>query len=262
MFGAELGGAGNFLEQRLVMGFDALEPGDQRIAKFVGIGKARQPGDTVELFGLGRNDVGLLVADHLQPILDAAQEQIGLGQLARGFRRNPAPDGQAIEGLDRPPCSELGMTAAGNELLGLDEELDVADAAAPELDVMPLHGDGAVALEGMHAPLHGMDVGDGGEVEIFAPDERRELAQELLAGLDIAGDHPRLDQGRALPVLAEALVIGEPRLDRERDLGRPGIGPEPEIGAKDIAVGGVLLEQTHQVAGQPHEEGRRLEPPV
>ena len=34
------------------------------------------------------------------------------------------------------------MTAAGDELLGLREELDVADAAAPELDVVARDGDG------------------------------------------------------------------------------------------------------------------------
>ena len=75
-----------------------------------------------------------------------------------------------------PRRPELGVAAAGDELLGLGEELDIADAAAAELDVVPLDRDGAVALIGMHPPLHGVDVGDGREVEIFAPDEGRELA--------------------------------------------------------------------------------------
>ena len=65
------------------------------------------------------------------------------------------------------------MAAAGDQLLGLGEELDVADAAAAELDVVPLDRDGAVALIGMHPPLHRVDVGDRREVEIFAPDEGR-----------------------------------------------------------------------------------------
>ncbi len=71
------------------------------------------------------------------------------------------------------------MPPAGDQLLGLSEELDVANAAAAELDVVALHRNGAVTLEGVHAALHGVDVGDGGEVEIFAPDEGRELVQEL-----------------------------------------------------------------------------------
>ena len=236
------------------MGFDLLEPGKQRIAERIRIGKARKPGDAIKFFPLGRDDVGLLVSHHLQPVLDAAQEQIGARELARGIRRNPASLGEALERFHGPPGPELGVAAAGNELLGLGEELDVADTSPPELDVVTFHRNGAVALEGMHPPLHGVDVGDRSEVEIFAPDEGREVTQELLARHDIAGRHPRLDQGRALPVLAEAFIIGEPGLDRERDLGRTGVRPEPKIGAEDIAVGRVLLEQPDKIARQPHEE--------
>src|ERR1700730_25347 len=112
------------------------------------------------------------------------------------------------------------MTAAGDELLGLGKELDVADATPSELDVVPFHGDGAVTLEGVHPPLHGVDVGDRREVEIFAPDEGSKLVQELFARLAIAGGDPRLDQGGALPVLAEALVINVAGVGRERDLRR------------------------------------------
>ena len=245
---------GQSLEQGFVMGFDPLEPGKERIAEGIGLGKAAQPRGAIEFSRLGGNDVGLLVFHHLQPVLDAAQEEIGRAQFIRGIGRNPASFGEVIERLDSPPRPELGVAAAGDELLGLGEELDIADAPAPELDVVALHGDGAMPLEGMHPPLHGMDVGDRGEVEILPPDEGRELGQELLACRDIAGRDPCLDQGGALPILAEALVIGEPRLDRERNLRRARIGPEPEIGAVDIAVGGVLLEQTDEIAREPHEE--------
>ncbi len=79
------------------------------------------------------------------------------------------------------------MTPAGDELLRLGEELDVANAPSPELDVVALDRDGAVPLVLMHPPLHGVNVGDRGEVEIFAPDEGRELAQELLARRHVTG---------------------------------------------------------------------------
>ena len=69
-----------------------------------------------------------------------------------------------------------------------------------------------------------MDVGDGGIVEIFPPDKRGKLPQELLAGRDVAGSDARLDQRRALPVLAEALVIGQSGVGRERDCVAPGSG--------------------------------------
>ena len=66
------------------MGLDPLEPIEQRVAERVGIGKARELGDAVQLLRLGGNDMGLLVADHLQPVLDAAQEEIGLGEVLGG----------------------------------------------------------------------------------------------------------------------------------------------------------------------------------
>src|SRR5688572_30932726 len=116
------------------------------------------------------------------------------------------------------------MSTAGDELLRLREELDVADTAAPELDVVAFNRYGAVALVRVDPALHGVNIGDGGEIEIFAPDEGRQVLQEVFAGLDVARHDARLDQGGALPVLAEALVVREPRVGRERDLCRPGVG--------------------------------------
>ena len=73
------------------------------------------------------------------------------------------------------------MPPAGDELLGLREELDLANAAAPELDVVAFDGDLFVAAIGVDLPLHGVHVGDRSEVEILAPDERREIAEQRLA---------------------------------------------------------------------------------
>ena len=72
------------------------------------------------------------------------------------------------------------------------------------------------------------------------------LAQQRLAGRDVAGAGPRLDHGGALPVLSDALVVVERRRGRDRDLRRARIGPQPQIGAEHIAVGGALLQQLHQ----------------
>ena len=121
---------------------------------------------------------------------------------------------------ERLAAAQLRMAAAGDQLLRLHEELDLADAAAAELDVVALDRDLAVAAIGVDLPLHRVHVGDRGEVEIFAPDEGREFAQELLAGRDIAGAGARLDHRRAFPVLADAFVIVERRGGRDRDLRR------------------------------------------
>ena len=107
----------------------------------------------------------------------------------------------------------MPAAAAEDQLLRLDEKLDLADAAASELDVMAGDRDLGMALHGVDLPLHRVDVGNRGVIEIFAPDEGRHFGQETLAQRQIAGDRARLDEGRALPVLAECFVImrGPPR---------------------------------------------------
>src|SRR6516164_6943007 len=142
--------------------------------------------------------MGLLVADHLQPVLDPAQEQIGTDEILGRLCLDPAASRQFSESLDGAARSKLRVPPSGDELLGLREELAVADAAAPELDVVAGNRDRAVPLMGIHAPLHGVDIGDRGKVEIFAPDERLELAEEVLARFDVAGNYARLDEGGAL----------------------------------------------------------------
>ncbi|ODR98443.1 hypothetical protein AUC68_08395 [Methyloceanibacter methanicus] len=150
------------------------------------------------------------------------------------------------------------MAPARDQLLRLREELDIADAAPAQLDVVAAHGDRPMALELVHAPLHGMDVGHRGEVQISPPDEGRQVLEKGLAEGAVARRDTRLDQRRPFPVLAEALVVDQGGFGRERDLRRAGIGPEPQIRPVDIAVLGLLLQEAHQVACQPHEEGRRL----
>jgi hypothetical protein len=169
--------------------------------------------------------MGLLVGDHLDTVLDGAERPVGGGEVVAGRGIDPAALREPGEGVDRPPAAERRVAAAGDKLLGLDEELDLADAAAAELDVVAGDGDLGMAAEVVDLPLDRMDVGDGGVVEIFPPDIGDELGEEGLARSDIAGDRPRLDEGGALPVLAEALVVLERGLGRQRDVGGAGVGP-------------------------------------
>ncbi len=143
--------------------------------------------------------VGLLVGDHLQAVLDDAQEAIGGGELVeRASASIQPPSASTVERRQRGLDAQLRMPAAGDELLGLHEELDLADAAAAELDVVPLDRDLVVPAIGMDLALHRVDVGDRGEVEILAPDERRELASNASP----AATSPA--QGRALIIAARS----------------------------------------------------------
>src|SRR5258708_4240246 len=99
------------------------------------------------------------------------------------------------------------MPAAGDQLLGLGKELDLADAAAADLDVMSLDGDFALAAIGLHLPLHVVNIGERGKVEMLAPNEGGDLGEQRLACFGIAGANARLDHRRALPGTPFPLVI-------------------------------------------------------
>jgi hypothetical protein len=118
---------------------------------------------------------------------------------------------------------------------------------------VPGDGDAAAAAVGVDLPLDRMDVLNRREVEVFAPQERPQPGQELRTRGNVAGDRPRLDHRRAFPVLAQAFVIGLGRQGRERQRRGAGIGPDPQVGAEDIAVGGTFLHRPDQIPGQPHE---------
>ena len=93
------------------------------------------------------------------------------------------------------------MAAAGDQLLGLREKLDLADAAAADLDVVAFDRDLALAAIGLHLPLHVVDVGKRREIQMLAPDERREFRNQRLARF---GDRRR--RARALIIAARSQV--------------------------------------------------------
>ena len=180
--------------------------------------------------------MGLLVRDHLQAVLDFAQEQIGAFEIVPRRAVDPAALRQGPQRRHRLAVAQLRVTAAGDELLGLDEEFDLADAAAAELDVVALDRDLAVAAIGLDLALHLVNIAERGEIEILAPDERREAREHLLAGGHVAGTGARLDHRRTFPVLAPALVIVEGGRNRDRDLGRGGVRAQPQVDAKHVAL--------------------------
>ncbi len=146
---------------------------------------------------------------------------------ARGAGARPRPAPPA-----RRRCvgsRSAGVAAAPHQLHGLRRELHAADAALAQLHVMPGHPRDRVRRVApgrwrgvVHPALHGADVGDGGEIQVAAPDEGPDLAQEALAQGPVPGHRARLDHGGPLPVLAHALVIGE--CGGQADGGRRGAG--------------------------------------
>ena len=169
--------------------------------------------------------------------------------------------------------SALRLAASGDQLLGLDEELDLANAAAPELEIVRrIAGDGDAAVPAVRGDLalDRMDVRDCRVVEVLAPHERRHASEKRRARGGIAGHRPRLDQRCALRMpprpssarrsrnsprpprsTAPAASLPHPASAQRR---RSRIRPQPEIAPEYVALGRSLLKDAHQVAREFREK--------
>ena len=72
----------------------------------------------------------LLVGDHLDAVLDIAQEQISVGQFVARRNFDPAARRQLLQHVERRAPAQAVVAAADDELLRLDEKLDFTNAAA------------------------------------------------------------------------------------------------------------------------------------
>ena len=143
------------------------------------VGAVHRLGDTLLLLIHRRQCLGLLVIDILKSMLQIAQKNIGRSQLidARGFQQSvPA---NFAEGLARGSQLQTMLAPAANQLVELDDELDLADAAGANLDIVE-----SIALGGLGADLC-MQIAhllDCAEVVIAAVDKRRDQIHQR--GLD------------------------------------------------------------------------------
>src|SRR5437868_15413230 len=128
-------------------------------------------------------------------MLDPAEEGIGGGELIGDEVLDAFGLGESPERVAGRGDAQLRQAAAPDELLGLREELDLADAAAAELDVVAGDGDAAAAAMRVDLALDRVDVLDRREIEMLAPQERPQLAQEGGSGGAVAGHRARLDEG-------------------------------------------------------------------
>jgi hypothetical protein len=166
---------------------------------------------------------------------------------------------QAQEPLDRAARAQVRVAAAGDELAGLGEELDLADAAGRELEVAALEGVAVEALVLADAQPHVVRLLDGGVVEVLAPDEGDEMREEAVSRRDVARAGPGLDVGGALPGPAEAFVVALGRLHGHADGRHGGIGAQAQVGPEDVALGGHVGQGGGHAAGRADELGAGLE---
>ncbi len=146
---------------------------------------------------VARHLVRLPVEDDLEPVLDPPEESVCVVHDVPFLGAEAADPLELRDGVERVAAAHLGVLAAMEELEELDDELDVADAAAAglDLDLGRPGRDGAL----LDPPLEGLDLGDLRGGEVSAIDERGDRLQEGPAQRQVAGDRPALDQRLAFP---------------------------------------------------------------
>src|SRR5438270_11606425 len=141
----------------------------------------------------------LRIFDHLHAVLDRAQQAVCLGEFATGaLGHSPAGEKR----FDRVECgrrAHRGVAPAVNHLLNLDEELDLANTAAPTLQIVTWADLGAFRKMIADSSGYLADVFDDSKVQRATPDERPDGVEKTLAQAMVAGGGSRPDEGRALP---------------------------------------------------------------
>src|SRR5580692_9600873 len=121
----------------------------QVIGKIVTVLETEKARELAERRAIGRQGMGLLVGHHLQAVLDAAQKVVSRSERVARLGIDPAAVGECRKRSNRLAAAQLAVAAAGDELLGLGKKLDLANAAAAEFYIVPLHRDLAMAAIGV-----------------------------------------------------------------------------------------------------------------
>src|SRR5690606_7926915 len=111
--------------------------------------------------------------------------------------------------VDRRGHAQRRIASAVDELVDLREKFDLADAAAPALQVearaerLPLREMVANAV------AHRADFLELPEIEAAAPDERLDRGEEIFAERAVARRRPTTNERRLLPSERLGLIIGD-----------------------------------------------------
>jgi hypothetical protein len=148
--------------------------------------------------------VGLGILQVLQAMLEVAQESVGVQQAGHGLRRQQLALGQQAQGGAGRAFAQCRVAPAADQLEHLGQEFDLADAAAPQLDVVAALGMQALLAADLGADLgvHGADRVDHAEIEVAPEHERAHDCFQRGDVQRVAGDRARLDPGVALPLAA------------------------------------------------------------
>ena len=215
------------------------------------VGKAHDRRHPRLILRIGRQHLRLPVTDALQGMLGITQKLITFLHLRNHRRRQVALPFQRGQHLEQRPLLQTEVTSAMDQLEGLGDELDLANAAGAELDVFA-HALAPHLL--LDQQLHRTQRFDGGEIQITAINEGPQHFQQFGTRGLIATHHARLDHGVALPVTPLILVVLLQRIEAEHQRTAGTIGAQAHVGAEHEAVDGDRIQCLDQLLPQTNEE--------
>ena len=226
--------------------------GREQIKQRRATGRVVKPRHRVQCVGIGGQAMRLAVLDHLQAVFDGPVKAVGVGKHRRGFGIDPprlCQRGDTPQGVGYP---QRRIATAVDQLVDLDEKLDLADAAAPTLQVVTGAECLTACMMRTDAPRHRAQLFHRAKIDTAPPDEGLDRFEERLAHRDIARRRPRADEGCPFPAQRTRLIVGNRRIDRHRQRRRLRRGPQPQIDAQDIAIGIARLQQIDDSARNPN----------
>ena len=199
-----------------------LSPNSPEIARCASI-PARSEGSAM----------GLRVVDHLQPVLEAAQETIVVNQLRRRSRdrsgrlpraaRSASQVGPTRSSCSRPPQISCCVWAK-NSISRIPPRPVLMSCPSTAIRPPPRCALIWRLIEWMSWMA--------AKSRFFRQMNGCSSRRKSSSGGAVAGDRTGLDQRSAFPILPDALVIGERRRNRHRERRRCGIRAKPKIGAE------------------------------
>ena len=125
---------------------------------------------------------------------------------------------QGVQGVQGATTAQAGISPPKDKLLGLNVEFDLANSAPAQFHIDTAGGQAVIDLVDMDLSLDGVDVGNGLEIQIPAPDEGLQFAEKGFSPGQIPGAGPRLDEG-----FHSRSNRHEVRLEEDRNIAVAGI---------------------------------------
>ena len=178
----------------------------------------------------------------LHPVFQSPEQVITALQASGEFGVDDAFVGQPLQRVHGHRRLQARMPAAPEQLLGVDEEFDIPDAAAAELEVetsgllerglVPAFT-GEVGVFGADAGLEVGDLLDHREIKVSPPEVGMQAREQRLTRRPVARDHACLDHRQPPPRRRPVKVVVLGGLGRHRQVGHRRVGPQPPVGAPD-----------------------------